>query len=367
MSVWSLLHRSHISGSVGIAPIPAPVFCHAPKAIDAWAVCVRSWPAKGPATRSTSALIASRGAEAVTDPVLLLSNMQSFFTALFPKFSRAAVQGPVPVGCTTRAGTAPGFQEGPGTGLSPSVPFLLFNAVCLPAAESGTAANTDRSAVQTKNCSASLQTVIFCLCRSCFFYTALLQDLVALVAPLEEGGAVCPPPLGSVSAPSCASDFPGLPPSLPPSLADTQPFIVDLENQAAPPNAQPCLAAAFAPGILRLSASELVSFCSKTILAPSILSLRAVGGCTLTWPFPWRIFSFLVYGAPLPSPGSVPAPSFAPRSRWHQGSISSAYRPRGLCPPGGLPGCLFPPSPFFISSGSARGHAGTGSPCFQEV
>ncbi|CAE7215730.1 unnamed protein product [Symbiodinium sp. KB8] len=37
-----------------------------------------------------------------------------------------------------------------GTGLSPSV-LLLLNAACLPAAESGTAANPDRSAVETKN------------------------------------------------------------------------------------------------------------------------------------------------------------------------------------------------------------------------
>ena len=66
-------HRFPISGSVGTAPIPAPVFCPAPKAIDAWdCVCVRSWPAKEPATRSTSAIIALRGADPVTAPVLLL-------------------------------------------------------------------------------------------------------------------------------------------------------------------------------------------------------------------------------------------------------------------------------------------------------
>ena len=129
---------------------------------------------------------------------------------------------------------------------------FFFNAVCLPTAESGTAANTDRSAVETKNCSASLQTVVFCLFRLCCFYPVVLQDLVAIVAPLEEGEAICPPPLGSASAPACTSDSPGLPPSLPPSLADTQPFVVDLENLAASPNAQSTLAAV----------SQLASFAS---------------------------------------------------------------------------------------------------------
>ena len=61
------------SGSVGTAPIPVPVFCPALKAIGAWDfVCVRSWPAKELATRSMSAIIALRGADPVTAPVLLL-------------------------------------------------------------------------------------------------------------------------------------------------------------------------------------------------------------------------------------------------------------------------------------------------------
>ena len=61
------------SGSVGTAPIPVPVFCPAPKAIGAWDfVCVRSWPAKEPVTRSMSAIIALRGADPVAAPVLLL-------------------------------------------------------------------------------------------------------------------------------------------------------------------------------------------------------------------------------------------------------------------------------------------------------
>ena len=95
--------------------------------------------------------------------------------------------------------------------------------------------------------------------------------------------------------------------------------------------------------------------------------LRAVGGCTLTWPFPWRIFSFLVYGAP-PSFFRVRARTIlCPPLALAPGIHFFCLPPSRLCPPGGLPGCLSPPSPFFISSGSARGHAGTGSPCFQEV
>ena len=137
---------------MGIAPIPAPAFCPAPKAIDAWVcVCVRSWPVKDPAIRNIFALTTLQGGDAVTAPVLLLFNRLSVFTALFLLVRSRSSSGPG----SRRAHSRARNRSRPsgrfrGTGLSPSV-LLLLNAACLPAAESGTAANPDRSAVETKN------------------------------------------------------------------------------------------------------------------------------------------------------------------------------------------------------------------------
>ena len=64
LSARSPRHRCLTSVSAGTARIRAPVSCPAPKATGVWDfVCVRSWPAKEPATRSMSAIIALRGAD----------------------------------------------------------------------------------------------------------------------------------------------------------------------------------------------------------------------------------------------------------------------------------------------------------------
>ena len=64
LSARSPRHRCLTSVSAGSARIRAPVSCPAPKVTGVWDfVCVRSWPAKEPATRSMSAIIALRGAD----------------------------------------------------------------------------------------------------------------------------------------------------------------------------------------------------------------------------------------------------------------------------------------------------------------
>ena len=118
---------------VGTAPIPVPVFCPAPKAIDAWVfVCVRSWPVKGPATRSTSALIASRGADSVTAPVLLLPNREACLHCTVCFILQRSSSGPGSRRVINRARTAPRLSgRSCGTGLSPSdvfSPFLMQSA-----------------------------------------------------------------------------------------------------------------------------------------------------------------------------------------------------------------------------------------------
>ena len=158
------------------------------------------------------------------------------------------------------------------------------------------------------------------------------------------GDAPGPPPPASAPLPACTSAGPGLPPTLPPSLADTQPFIVDLENQASSPDVQHSHAAA----------AQLASFAAPPpcpshsstrplVLqppSPSVRSLaarspgRSPGASSASWS---------MHVPPLSLPGPLSAPSFAPRSRWHAGSISSSYRPRGF---GLLPASpAAPPSP----------------------
>ena len=223
--------------------------------------------------------------------------------------------------------------------------FAVFNAVCLPAAESGTAANTDRSAVVTKNCSASLQTVVLSLCRSCLSYPVVLQDLVAIVAPSGEGGVLCPPPLGTASAPDDTSDLPGPLPSLPHSLADTQPFVVDLENQPASPNAQPSLTAGFQLALFASPPpSPSNSVARPCLLHPSSPSVRSAVARS-PGPSPGTSSASWSLVPPLPPTGSVSAPSFAPRSRWQDGSLSAAYRLGVLAPVAAYPAVSPPPPP----------------------
>ena len=70
---------------------------------------------------------------------------------------------------------------------------------------------------------------------------------MAIVAPSAEGVVPSPPPVGTASAQSEMPDSLAPPPSVPHSLADTLPFVVDLENHAVSPHAHPPLTGDFQP------------------------------------------------------------------------------------------------------------------------
>ena len=126
----------------------------------------------------------------------------------------------------------------------------------------------------------------------------LLQDLVAIVAPSAEGVVPSPPPVGTASAQSEMPDSLAPPPSVPHSLADTLPFVVDLENHAVSPHAHPPLTGDCQPPPLASPPPSPVFFCGKAMLAAPFLSFRAVSGGSVTWPIPGYIIGLLVHCAP---------------------------------------------------------------------
>ena len=155
---------------------------------------------------------------------------------------------------------------------------------------------------------------------------------MAIVAPSEEGVVPWPPPFGTASAPNDMSDVPAPPPSLPQSLADTQPFVVDLENQAASPHAHPPLSGGFPPALFASPPpSPSNSVARPCLLRPSSPSVRSAVARS-PGPSPGTSSASWSVVPPLPPTGSVSASAFAPRSRWLDGTLSAAYRPRGFGP-----------------------------------
>ena len=184
------------------------------------------------------------------------------------------------------------------------------------------------------------------------FFLAVLQDLVAIVAPSEEAAVPWPLPSGTASAPNDTPELPAPPPSLPPSLADTQPFVVDLDNQAASPHAHPPLSGDVQ---LALFASPPPSPSNSgprpCLLHPSSPSVRSAVARS-PGPSPGTSSASWSVVPPLALTGSASASAFAPRSRWLDGTLSAAYRPRGFGPtmthhavPPPPPPSLFRPAP----------------------
>ena len=150
------------------------------------------------------------------------------------------------------------------------------------------------------------------------------------MAPSAEGVVPSPPPVGTASAQSEMPDSLAPPPSVPHSLADTLPFVVDLENHAVSPHAHPPLTGDCQPPPLASPPpSPSFSVARPCLLHPSSPSVRSAvarspGPSPGTSSASWSIVP------PVSSPGSVSASVFAPRSRWQHGTLSASYRPRGF-------------------------------------
>ena len=161
-------------------------------------------------------------------------------------------------------------------------------------------------------------------------FLLLLQDLVAIVAPSAEGVVPSPPPVGTASAQSNMPDSLAPPPSVPHSLVDTLPFVVDLENHDVSPHAHPPLTGDVQPPPLASPPpSPSFSVARPCLLRPSSPSVRSAvarapgpspGTSSASWSLVPPVFSL----------GSVSASVFAPRSRWQDGTLSASYRPRGF-------------------------------------
>ena len=150
------------------------------------------------------------------------------------------------------------------------------------------------------------------------------------MAPSAEGVVPSPPPVGTASAQSEMPESLAPPPSVPHSLADTLPFVVDLENHDVSPHAHPPLTGDVQPPPLASPPpSPSFSVARPCLLHPSSPSVRSAvarspGPSPGTSSASWSIVP------PVSSPGSVSASVFAPRSRWQDGTLSASYRPRGF-------------------------------------
>ena len=153
---------------------------------------------------------------------------------------------------------------------------------------------------------------------------------MAIVAPSAEGVVPSPPPVGTASAQSNMPDSLAPPPSVPHSLVDTLPFVVDLENHVVSPHTHPPLTGDVQPPPLASPPpSPSFSVARPCLLHPSSPSVRSAvarspgpspGTSSASWSLVPPVFSL----------GSVSASVFAPRSRWQDGTLSASYRPRGF-------------------------------------
>ena len=171
-------------------------------------------------------------------------------------------------------------------------------------------------------------------CASCFF---AWQDSLAIAEPKTKAPS---PALATsvaelVGGPPQGIVCPSPPP--PPSLPDTVPFVVNLEEPnedvlpsgpQAPQQHLPDVPSLTPPPSPRPVGAP--SACASP--APSPAAIRSLtvspGSSSASW-------SVVPPVAPSPVPPALS--SFGPCSRWSHGSISASYRPRGFDLPGALP------------------------------
>ena len=153
-----------------------------------------------------------------------------------------------------------------------------------------------------------------------------LQDSVAIAEPTPKASGIGPMSASAAIAPGPSQDALAFPPHPPPSLPDTLPFFVDLEESGHDLRSHISLApvpphpdTVTPPLSPQTHLVRPASFSASPVPASALIRSPTVspGASSASWSFVPPV---------APPPSMLPSASFGPCSRWCRGSLSLSYR-----------------------------------------